>query len=51
MAQSIKEPPVLTGKDAVRFEKQIKENESGKNKLSTEDYARAHETYNRIVVK
>jgi len=49
MARKIKETPVLTGKDAARFEKVAKANET--RKVSTEDYNRAQETFNRISLK
>ena len=51
MARPIKETPVLTGTDALRFEKQIKENETGKNKVSESDYTRAQEAFKKVVVK
>jgi len=39
MAMAIKETPVLTGKNAIRFKKIIKENE--KKTVKKEDYERA----------
>jgi len=51
MASPIKETPVLTGKDAVRFEKQIKENETGKNKVPASEYNRAQETFKKVIVR
>ena len=43
MAMAIKETPVLTGKNAVRFEKIIKQNE--KKTVKKEDYERAIKAY------
>jgi len=43
MATLIKETPVLTGKNAVRFEKMIKRNT--KRKISTEDVQRGKNAY------
>lgn len=43
MARHIKETPVLTGKDAERFSKIIKDNET--KKIKPEDYKRAQEAY------
>lgn len=48
MARPIKETPVLSGKDAERFELQIKENE--KRKASESDYARALKTYQSVTL-
>lgn len=46
MARPIKETPVLTGRDAERFSKIIKENE--KKTVSAADYARAKETFKQF---
>lgn len=46
MARPIKETPVLSGKDAKRFEKQIKSNE--KKTVSESEYQRALDTYNAV---
>jgi hypothetical protein len=46
MARPIKETPVLSGKDAKRFEQQIKENE--KRKVPESDYQRALKTFNAV---
>ena len=46
MAQKVKETPVLRGKDAARFTRVIKENES--KKVSSDDYNRARGTFDRI---
>lgn len=43
MAQAIKETPVLSGKDAERFEQKIQENAS--RKVSREEYDRAMRIY------
>ncbi len=43
MAKLIKETPVLTGKNAKRFQKIIKENEH--KRVSKEDYERAKKAY------
>lgn len=43
MARPIKETPILRGKDAERFNKIIKENES--KKVSASDYERAKQAY------
>jgi hypothetical protein len=48
MAIPIKETPILTGKDAERFSKIIKENET--KKVPTEDYQRAQEAYKNFKV-
>ncbi len=48
MAREIKETPVLTGKDAVRFEKAIKTNST--KKVSAESYNRAVATYSSVCV-
>jgi len=49
MARKIKETPVLTGKDAARFEKNVKANET--KKVSAESYNRAQDTYKRVELK
>ena len=46
MASKVKETPVLTGKDAKRFEKSIKAN-VGK-RVSSKDYSRAVDTFKRV---
>jgi hypothetical protein len=46
MARPIKETPVLTGKDAERFEKEIKENEN--RRVSDSDYQRAIATFQSV---
>ena len=43
MAKEIRETPILKGKDAVRFEKIIKENES--RKVSAEEYQKGKAAY------
>lgn len=48
MARPIKETPVLTGKDADRFQKIIKANEH--KKVSTSDYDRAKKAYDNFKV-
>lgn len=48
MARPIKETPVLEGKDAQRFEAEIKRNES--RKVPKEDYLRAVKTFNSIKI-
>jgi len=47
MARPIKETPVLEGKDAERFEKNVKENEH--KKVSQEEYRKAETLYNRVM--
>ncbi len=49
MAKPIKETPVLHGKDAVRFEKIMKDNET--KKVSSRDFKRAKETYKNFTMK
>ena len=46
MASKVKETPVLSGRDADAFSRAIKANES--RKVSTGDYERARETYERV---
>lgn len=46
MARPVKETPVLTGKDARRFETILKKNENVK--VPRESYDRAMQTFNRI---
>lgn len=46
MARPIKETPVLTGKDAKRFEKEIQGNAS--RKVSQEEYKRAEEAFKAL---
>ncbi|MCP5244849.1 MAG: hypothetical protein H6937_02315 [Burkholderiales bacterium] len=46
MATPIKDTPVLYGKDAERFERIIKENES--KKVPAADYNRAKEAYKKF---
>ena len=46
MARPIKETPVLEGKDARRFEKEIERNKG--RKVPKEDYLRAVEVFKRI---
>lgn len=46
MAKEIRETPVLTGKDATRFEKMIKDNEN--RKVSREAYERGKNAFNAI---
>ena len=43
MAKEIRETPILTGKDAARFEKKIKENE--KRKVSHQEYEQGKAAY------
>ncbi len=43
MAKEIKETPILKGKDAARFEKMIKENES--RKVSSTEYEQGKSAY------
>lgn len=43
MARPIKETPILKGKDAERFSRIIKENET--KKVPVEDYERARKAY------
>lgn len=43
MAKPIKETPILRGKDAERFNRIIKENET--KKVPAEDYERARKAY------
>lgn len=49
MARPVKETPVLKGKDAEHFEKQVKENE--RRSVSEEEYRRARETFRRVTSK
>lgn len=49
MARPIKETPVLKGKDARKFEAELKKSES--RKVSSENYKRAMATYERIGIK
>lgn len=49
MARPVKETPVLSGKDAKRFERQIKENE--KRQVSEAEYRRAVSTFHSVSVK
>ncbi len=46
MAKQIKEIPVLTGKNAKRFQKIIKENEQ--KRISEEEYSRAKKAYSNF---
>lgn len=46
MARKVKETPVLSGKDAERFDRAIKANEN--KKVSADDYKRAVDNYDRI---
>lgn len=47
MARPIKETPTLYGKDAERFTKKIKENET--KKVSSSEYKRAMENFKKII--
>ncbi|MBI4825676.1 MAG: hypothetical protein HY807_04565 [Nitrospirae bacterium] len=47
MAKSIKDTPVLYGKDAERFAKNIKANES--KRISKSEYDKAMASYNKIL--
>ena len=49
MARPVKDTPVLTGKDARRFEQALKRNESAK--VPREDYERAMRTFSRIKLR
>lgn len=49
MARPIKETPVLEGKDAQRFEKQIKENE--RRKTPHAEYQRALATFQSVKIR
>jgi len=51
VAREIEETPVLKGKDAERFLREARENESGLRKVSSEDYKRAAEIYARVICK
>jgi hypothetical protein len=46
MARPIKETPILTGKDARRFEQELKANEN--NKVTRESYDRAMSAFQDI---
>jgi len=46
MARKVKETPILKGKDAERFERTVKKNES--KTVPPEDFKRAMEVYKRI---
>jgi hypothetical protein len=48
MARPITVTPVLTGKDAERFAKKVKENEKPESKISDEEYNKAIKNYNLI---
>lgn len=48
MARPIKETPILTGKDADRFQRIIKENEH--KKVPVSDYERAKKAYGNFQV-
>jgi hypothetical protein len=48
MARPIKETPVLTGRDATRFAKQIKQNAD--KKTPAEDYRRAKKAFDSITI-
>ncbi len=48
MARPIKETPILTGKDAERFQRIIKENEN--KKVPAADYERAQKAYENFHV-
>lgn len=47
MARPIKETPILKGKDAVEFDKAMKEAEG--RKVSTEEFQRAKAVFEKIV--
>jgi hypothetical protein len=47
MATPIKETPILEGKDAVEFEKSMREAEE--RKVPAEDFERGKEIYERVV--
>jgi hypothetical protein len=49
MAKPIKETPILYGKNAKRFLKEIKENES--KKISNKEYRRAMTIFDKVVKK
>lgn len=49
MAKPIKETPVLTGKDAERFNRIMKENET--KKVSASDYQRAQDAFRSFSFK
>jgi len=46
MARPIKETPVLTGKDAARFEKIIKKNET--KRISSNEFQKAKQAYEQF---
>lgn len=48
MARPIKETPVLSGKDAKRFEQQVRDNEQ--RKVSESEYQRAIKTFENVSV-
>lgn len=48
MARKVKETPTLIGRDAERFARVVKENES--KKVERSDYERAKATYDRVRV-
>jgi len=49
MARPIRETPFLKGKDAERFSKILKENES--KKVPQEEYQRALSVYDKVMAK
>lgn len=48
MAMSVKDTPILTGKDARKFEDAIKNNEV--NKVSSQEYKKTMDSYSRFEV-
>lgn len=49
MARPIKETPILRGKDAERFTRILKENES--KTVSRQEYVRASSVYGKVMAK
>ncbi|MBF0467237.1 MAG: hypothetical protein HQK94_19390 [Nitrospirae bacterium] len=51
MATPIKDTPLLSGKDAVKFFKRAKEAEQGLHKVSDEDYQKSYDIYQKVMEK
>jgi hypothetical protein len=49
MAQPVKDIPVLTGKDAKRFEREVRENQH--RKIPQKEYERAQAVFKNVVMR
>lgn len=50
MARKLKPTPTLKGKDAIRFNKRMREVDDGKHRISKEEYERMLANFNSVKI-